>query len=66
MSSHRYHYLYVPIMQFLSGLSPLSQGLLAVAKAALIVALLSFQIQGIGSSSIEKPILEAQAVTVFR
>ena len=62
MTSHRNQYLYLPILQFLSQLSPVSQRLLAVAKVALIVALLSSQLPGISGSGIEKPILEPQAV----
>jgi hypothetical protein len=58
MSSHRYHYLYLPIIQFLRRLSPISQRLLTVAKVALVVALVSFQISGISSSGIENSILE--------
>jgi hypothetical protein len=62
MSSHRYQYLYLPINQFLSRLSPISQRLFTVAKVALVVALVSFHLSGISSSGIENSILEPQAV----
>ena len=61
MSSHRYHYLYLPINQFLRRLSPSSQRLFTVAKVALVVALVSFQIARISGSGIENPILESEA-----
>ena len=62
MSSHRYQYLYLPIIQFLRRLSPCSQQLLTIMKVALVVALVSFRIASISSSGIEKPMLESEAV----
>jgi len=44
MSSHRYKYLYQPVHLFFRTLSPARQTMLTLAKVALIIVLVGFQI----------------------
>lgn len=51
MSSHRYKYLYQPIHRFFQTLSPARQTMLTLAKIALILVLVGFQIATVNGFS---------------
>lgn len=44
MSNHRYQYLYLPATRLMQKLSPSAQWLLLLAKTALIVTLIGFEL----------------------